>query len=240
MVPLDPNELLELAIDSVGGEPDGDFGQPDWKSTFAELVATVDAAPMNTLGRLMTRQELIRCIRTRLLLTRRWDQVPSPGDEQIVAPVVITGPARSGTTILFELLSLDPTLYAPPTWEVLHPLLAPDLDHDDRPAFGQCESELWTDIQPELAALHEWRADLPAECITLTAPKLRFTALGHDLRWRHAVGPGRELWVPQASAPDDAIRSAGSELVAQDTCTPHDHRPALRHLSRCLGCPDAP
>ncbi|MDG2026045.1 MAG: sulfotransferase [Acidimicrobiales bacterium] len=169
IVPLDAGEILASATSALGG-PFGDFDQPGWESAFEELVAVLDVAPMNVLGRLMTRQELTRCLRTRLLLSQHWAANPSLAGQQVVAPLVITGPARSGTSILFELLSLDPALHAPPTWEIMHPLLAPDIEHDDRPVFGQCESELWTDIQPELAALHEWRADLPAECITLTAP----------------------------------------------------------------------
>ena len=30
--------------------------------------------------------------------------------------------------------------------------------------------ELWADVQPEFAAIHELRSDLPVECVTLTAP----------------------------------------------------------------------
>jgi hypothetical protein len=36
--------------------------------------------------------------------------------------------------------------------------------------LAECEQELWADIQPEFAAIHELRADLPVECVTLTAP----------------------------------------------------------------------
>ena len=40
----------------------------------------------------------------------------------MAAPVVIIGPARSGTTILFELLALDPDLRVPTAAEALHPV----------------------------------------------------------------------------------------------------------------------
>jgi hypothetical protein len=84
--------------------------------------------------------------------------------------VIVTGPARSGTTILFELLSLDPALRAPLAWEALHPLPLPDAQRDERLALSECEQELWADVQPEFAAIHELRSDLPVECVTLTAP----------------------------------------------------------------------
>ena len=34
--------------------------------------------------------------------------------------------------------------------------------------MGECEQEFWADIQPEFLTMHEFRADLPVECITLT------------------------------------------------------------------------
>ena len=34
----------------------------------------------------------------------------------------------------------------------------------------EVEQELWADVQPEMAAMHELRSDLPVECITICAP----------------------------------------------------------------------
>ena len=34
----------------------------------------------------------------------------------------------------------------------------------------EAEQELWADVQPEFAAMHELRSDLPVECITICAP----------------------------------------------------------------------
>jgi hypothetical protein len=85
----------------------------------------------------------------------------------------VTGPARSGTTILYELLWLDPSLRAPLASEALHPIpfsdAGPGAD-DARVFLAECEQELWADVQPEFAAIHELRSDLPVECVTLTAP----------------------------------------------------------------------
>ena len=36
--------------------------------------------------------------------------------------------------------------------------------------MSECEQEFWADVQPEFAAIHELRADLPVECVTLTLP----------------------------------------------------------------------
>ena len=83
-------------------------------------------------------------------------------------PVVITGPARSGTTILFELLALDPELRAPTASDALYPAPLPEPSLPPPEELAECEHELWSDIQPELRAMHDFRSDLPVECGTVT------------------------------------------------------------------------
>ena len=126
LVPLDAGDLLDSAVAALGGRPDGDLGDPRWQERFEALVAAVDAAPMHVVGRLMTKQELLRSLRTRLLLTAAIDAAPEITRRPVTAPVIITGPARSGTSILFELLALDPDLRAPTAAEALHPVTLPE------------------------------------------------------------------------------------------------------------------
>lgn len=171
MVPIDAADLLTSACESVGGAPAGDFGDPRWQGRFEQLAAALDATEMHVVGRLLTRQELLRSLRTRLLLARALDESPGIADETIEAPVIVTGPARSGTSILFELLWLDPALRGPSAWEALHPLPLPEAGGEaPRLLASECEQELWADVQPEFSAIHELRSDLPVECVTLTEP----------------------------------------------------------------------
>ena len=130
LVPLDAADMLDTAAVALGGLPDGDLDDPRWQERFEALVAAVDAAPMHVVGRLMTKQELLRALRTRLLLTAAVDAAPEIGDRPVTAPVIITGPARSGTSILFELLALDPDLRAPTAAEALHPVALPEAARD--------------------------------------------------------------------------------------------------------------
>jgi hypothetical protein len=196
IVPLDADAMLGAA----GVEPGGDFGDPHWRTRFTQLVAALDASPMHVVGRLMTRQELLRALRTRLLLGRELDRSPAIADERITAPVVVTGPARSGTTILFELLALDPALRAPLAYEGLHPVpvRAPG-DAGERRAWSECEQELWPDVQPEFAAMHELRSDLPIECVTLTVPSFA------GPHWLMVAQPGGE-WAPDVDVNYDFHR----------------------------------
>jgi len=80
----------------------------------------------------------------------------------------VVGPPRTGTTILLELLALDPSLRAPYAWEALHPLpleTDPAKDRARRLELSECEQELWADIHPEFMTMHELASDLPCECV---------------------------------------------------------------------------
>lgn len=170
VVPLRAGELLDLATQSSGLSDYGDFGDGDWRGRFQALVAAADASAQHVVGRLMTREELLRCLRSRLLMAKRWREDPGIADETIRAPLVVTGPARSGTSITFELLALDPELRSPRAADVLHPAPPAGTSDDELLRMAECEQELWADVQPEFAAIHELRADLPVECVTINAP----------------------------------------------------------------------
>jgi hypothetical protein len=168
VVPLEAGELIDRARSQVEAADFGDLGDGDWEGRLRALVAAIDANELHVVGRLMTREELLRGLRTRLLLAAERRRDPSVADEVIEAPIVITGPARSGTTILFELLALDPGVRSPVAADVLHP--ASDATSAGRLAMAEAEQELWADVQPEFASMHELRADLPVECITISSP----------------------------------------------------------------------
>lgn len=167
LVPLDADELITLACRSTGLD---DFGPDTWEEPFRRLVTALDTeARMHALGRLMTRLDLLRHLRTRLLVLDAVRRAPTIAEERVVRPVVITGPARSGTSILHELLGQDPALRAPLAWELAHPV-RPD-GVDERPAWAESEFDLWADVQPEFRAVHELSATLPEECLWLLAPE---------------------------------------------------------------------
>ncbi|MBW2363261.1 MAG: sulfotransferase [Deltaproteobacteria bacterium] len=171
LIPFDVEALERIAIESTGGLTDfGDF-DGDWRGRFVSLVHQLEAtAQLNTMGRLLTRQELLRGLRTRLLLTNARNENPGMADEKVVSPLVITGPPRSGTSILFELLSLDPNGRAVLGWEAAHPVPFGGASPAQRLAMTECEQEFWIDVQPEFATIHELRSDLPVECITIALP----------------------------------------------------------------------
>ena len=169
LIPLDPNELVSLAQSITGLSDFGDF-DGDWRGRLDSMVTAIEnESNLSVVGRLMTRQEILRSLQTRLYMKRKLDETPAILDEVIEAPIIVTGQGRSGTSILFELLSLDPDARSIAAWEATHPVPTVD-DVDVMIARTEPEQELWADIQPEYAAVHEHRSDLPVECITPMLP----------------------------------------------------------------------
>jgi hypothetical protein len=193
LIPLDPDELIATAQAATGL---ADFGPPTWEEPFRRLVAALDTeAQLHALGRLMARNDLLRHLGTRLRVIDAVSRDPSISDEQIVAPVFITGPARSGTSILHELLGEDPALRAPLAWEMAHPFPPAEGVCDERAAWAEPEFDLWADVNPDFGAVHELKASLPEECLWLLAPEFDsgFWATNSDipsfLAWRAASDP---------------------------------------------------
>jgi hypothetical protein len=170
LMSLEPDALIEQACVATGLSDFGDF-DGDWRARLDHVVEEIErTGQLHVVGRLMTRQEILRGLISRLLLTRRHRANAAIANEKIEAPIVIAGPARSGTTILHELLWLDPEARCPLAYEALHPAPPASLAGELRAQVAECEQELWSDVQPEFAAIHELASRLPMECIAIRQP----------------------------------------------------------------------
>jgi hypothetical protein len=166
---LDADELLARARDSTGLDDLGEQEWPGWTETYERMLHAIDEeARLHTLGRVVTRAEVLRILQTWLRLQREWAQQPAIRAEPVDAPLFVVGPPRTGTTILLELLALDPQLRAPLAWEALHPLPR-EGDPERRRELSECEQEFWADVHPAFMTMHELRSDLPCECVNFLA-----------------------------------------------------------------------
>jgi hypothetical protein len=166
---LDPDELLATARASTGLDDLGEAEWPGWTETYQRMLTAIeDEARLHALGRVVTRAEVLKVLQIRLRLQREWATRPALLAEPIDAPLFVVAPPRTGTTILLELLALDPQLRAPIAWEALHPL--PDEgDAERRRELSECEQEFWADVHPEFMTMHELASDLPCECVNFLA-----------------------------------------------------------------------
>ncbi len=166
---LDADELLATARASTGLDDLGEAEWPGWTDTYHRMLTAIDGeARLHTLGRVVTRAEVLRVLQTWLRLQEEWRVRPAIAAEPIEAPLFVVGPPRTGTTILFELLALDPNLRAPFAWEALHPLPA-EGSPERRRELSESEQEFWADVHPEFMTMHELASDLPCECVNFLA-----------------------------------------------------------------------
>ena len=111
VVPLDEQSLLQHAERTTGLD---DFGDELWREPFRILLkALEEEAQLTLMGRLMARSDIVLWLSTRLNVVDTLKRHPEILEEEIIAPMVIVGLPRSGTSILFELLSQDPEIGVP-------------------------------------------------------------------------------------------------------------------------------
>ena len=166
LIPLEPEALKRHACEATGLS---DFGDVPWEKAFEKLLWSLNhEAHLNALGRLRMRAELLRTLQVRLRLAAFWKTHPDVLESEVKAPIIIAGAARTGTTILQEVLSQDEQFHLPYTWKCLDPLpLGPDPQKDmaQRIERAKCEADFWVDVQPEIQSMHDFGSQLPTECI---------------------------------------------------------------------------
>lgn len=170
LVPLNEESLLEAAKKKTGLS---DFGEDYWIEPFRVMLKAIkEEAELNLMGRLMARSEILMILENRLLLTDVRKQHPEIAAEQITKPVFIVGLPRSGTSILFEILSQDSSFRVPLYWEGLFPCPPPEAEtYDTDPRIARADALVtqWNRVTPEYATMHESRGHLPCECSLLLA-----------------------------------------------------------------------
>jgi hypothetical protein len=165
---FDAKTLREEAQRRAGAS---DFGDPAYAEPLRRLLAALEReADLNAAGRLGQQERIVGLLVNRLRTEECLRRHPEILDEQIQAPIVIVGLARTGTTMLHRMLASDPRLHALLWWESRQP--APPLDlppgaPDPRIADAEREVEAMLGASPELIAAHPMDAHAPDEEIML-------------------------------------------------------------------------
>lgn len=161
LVSLDPDELLATAMRDTGL---ADFGGETWRPNFDVLVrALTQESDLHLVGRILVRSEILQALRNRLRLAQHWNTHPEVLRRDVASPVFIVGSPRSGTSILHELMAVDPATRAPAMWEMQRPLDEPDCAESVDGVV-----QFWHDLQPEYETMHANSGFLPNECIFIT------------------------------------------------------------------------
>jgi hypothetical protein len=167
---LDPEALCRAAARRTGLS---DFGADGFRDGLARLVDAFEReAALTTLGRLVARTDLLRLLQNRLRMEAALRAHPEIERTPVRAPIFVLGLPRTGTTILHELLALDPALRVPLTWEVMHPWPPPErASFDGDPRIAAVEKHLSgvERLIPGFQSIHRMGAALPQECVAITA-----------------------------------------------------------------------
>lgn len=172
---LESGRLLDEAAALAGT---GEFGEePDWREGLDRLLEALRGeARLSPLGVEVAARDVVRHLANRAAILAWRRSHPEVGREEIRAPIVIAGQPRTGTTILYDLLALDPGFRAPLTWEVDRPVPPPETaSFDSDPRIAEVEAELRAvdRIVPGFTDFHPMGARLAQECVRITGSSFR-------------------------------------------------------------------
>ncbi|MUL44349.1 sulfotransferase [Mycobacterium sp. CBMA293] len=180
---FDPGALIDQACETAGSD---DFGGDTWREGLDRLTdGLVAEARLSPLGVEIAVLDISRALVNRLQVVAHHKANPEVQAERIEQPIVIVGQPRTGTTILYHLLSQDPDFRTPLTWEVDMPCPVPKPEtyhNDPRIAQVQASIEMSEQIVPGLLAFHPMGALVGQECLRITASD--FTSMIYSVQYR--------------------------------------------------------
>ncbi|WP_150293201.1 sulfotransferase family protein [Sphingobium estronivorans] len=165
LVPLDADSLLDWARRNTGLD---DFGGDAWREPFSVLLHGLETeADLHLMGRMAARTEILNWLQNRLKITDLLKRNPDIHDVVIDRPLFIIGTARSGTTILYELLAQDERFRVLLGWEAVFPVPPSQAATCARDPRIEQADRLLTQINrivPEHEAMHDIGGNIPIEC----------------------------------------------------------------------------
>jgi hypothetical protein len=126
-------DLSESALIAAAQKQTGltRFGDESFLPPLRRLLQSLsEEAQLNPMGRLYARANTIDSLKNRLWANACFEAHPEIRQRKIVAPIIIIGPHRSGTTRMQRMLAADSRLQHLKTWEGFNP--APRLDRPDQ------------------------------------------------------------------------------------------------------------
>ncbi|WP_019052416.1 sulfotransferase family protein [Sphingobium xenophagum] len=145
-----------------------DFGSDlSFMTGFRRLVDAVEAMDPSAQLRETAHHKIVGLLATRLRFAEDERLHPDIVAQDVGDPLIVCGLPRTGTTITYDLLCLDPAARAPREWEWYIPWPAPEIssfDSDPRIAQVQAIYENWLKHAPQLADIQRMDCTQPGEC----------------------------------------------------------------------------
>ncbi len=185
---------VQAVLDAATARANSDnFGPQDFRERLALWLDEVDHDDQRTgLGRMLVFNDCVRNATARVRINDFVAAHPEVHDQQIVAPIIVVGLPRSGTTHLVNLIAADTRLRSMPLWEGQEPIpiAGEPADADGHePRWHRCNAT-WLamlDNAPMIAAMHPMAPDHIHEELELQLPD--FTSYNQEWvtrapRWR--------------------------------------------------------
>lgn len=164
-VNFNPTEILDTAQQRAGLS---DFGDARFQQGLEVLLETMDNYITADEYREKQRETVIGRLVTRLQMQDALRRTPEIREQEIVAPMIVTGLPRSGTSALFNLLNSDPAARGLLLWETICPQPMPGLERGaEDPRFRAIADGIEANRNPEFDKIHYVTADMPEECCLL-------------------------------------------------------------------------
>jgi hypothetical protein len=150
-----------------------DFGEGTFRRGLRVLLDSLEReARLNPFGRYFARRQILELLICRLQLVDWRKRHAEVEKQKIARPLFVLGLPRTGTTLLYSLLALDPAHRSPLSWEVDEPCPpAERATYASEPRIARSEWRFaqLRQLAPGLQAIHPVGAQLPQECIVITA-----------------------------------------------------------------------
>ena len=196
--PLDADVLHAKATADTGLD---DFGDDDYRERLdVYLAALQDIRGLQPAGVVNHHAQLLQWLKNRLLLADLLKRHPEIRDIELLAPVVIAGLPRTGTTHLHNLLAVASsssadgppvaTFRTMPYWESNEPFPLPaeaGIEPDPRTARMDVAVQVMNIVMPHFPLMHEMTTEHVHEEIQLLAndfSTMLFETLAHVPAWR--------------------------------------------------------
>lgn len=162
---LDEAELMGKAERAVGLDDWGD--DPSFRKGLSVLVDAIEAMQPAAAFREQVRARIDHILQTRLRLVADARAHPEIERQEIRKPLVVIGLPRTGTTITYDLLALDPAARTPREFELYMPWPATEqasFTTDPRIAVVQAMYDNYLAHAPQLAEIQRLDCTQPGEC----------------------------------------------------------------------------
>ena len=154
---INANEILDQAKSETGLS---DLGEPLFFEGLNRLIDSINnEANLNEIGIQAQPIRIQGLLTNRLRFEEDLKKFPVILDQEIIAPIVIVGLPRTGSTMTHRLLASDPNHTAMLWWEGRYPALLPGEKRGDieaRMELGKAEVDAVVAASPEALDIHPW------------------------------------------------------------------------------------